>query len=56
MFVLEMADANYDWKHAFKKNRVKIVKGLANPDAVAGQLFQSAIFNSEMHELIVVSK
>lgn len=41
-----------DWKTAYKKNRVNIVKGLANPDEVAGLLFQSEILNDEMHETV----
>ncbi|CAC5387623.1 CASP2 [Mytilus coruscus] len=48
-----MTAENYDWKNAFKKNRVKIVKGLANPDEVASELFQLEIFNSEMFETIL---
>ncbi|VDI66714.1 Hypothetical predicted protein [Mytilus galloprovincialis] len=49
----EMTAENYDWKNAFKKNRVIIVKGLANPDEVANELFQSEILNVEMHETIL---
>lgn len=53
MSLLEMSG---DYKTAYKKNRVRIVGGLANPDAVAGLLFQSGIFNDEMHETVIVSK
>lgn len=53
MSLLEMSG---DYKTAYKKNRVGIVGGLANPDAVAGLLFQSGIFNDEMHETVIVSK
>ncbi|XP_076112485.1 caspase-2-like [Mytilus galloprovincialis] len=47
-----MASENFDWKNAFKKNRVKIVRGLANPDEVGGHLYQMKIFNDEMYETV----
>lgn len=50
-----MASENFDWKNAFKKNRVKIVRGLANPDEVGGHLYQMKIFNDEMYETVKVS-
>lgn len=40
MSVSEMALETFDWKNPFKKNRVKIVKGLANPHEVGGHLYQ----------------
>lgn len=55
MYVSEMASENFDWKNAFKKNRVKIVRCLANPDEVGGHLYQMKIFNDEMYETVKVS-
>lgn len=42
------------WKKAFKDNRVDIVKGLANPDAVTDYLFSDGIFTQGMQELVHV--
>ncbi|XP_052080957.1 caspase-2-like isoform X2 [Mytilus californianus] len=47
-----MTAENFDWKNAFRKNRVKIVKGLANPDEVGGHLYQMKIFNDEMYDTV----
>lgn len=50
-----MASNNYEWKNAFTKNRVMIVKGLANPVEVADQLYRMNIFTEEMRDEITVS-
>lgn len=47
-----MASNNYEWKNAFTKNRVMIVKGLANPVEVADQLYRMNIFTEEMRDEI----
>ncbi|XP_063397690.1 caspase-3-like [Mytilus trossulus] len=40
------------WKNALTKNRVKIVKNLANPNSVADCLFSDGIITKEMHDEI----
>ncbi|XP_063418278.1 caspase-3-like isoform X2 [Mytilus trossulus] len=47
-----MASNDYEWKNAFKKNRVMIVKGLANPVEVADQLYRMNIFTEDMRDEI----
>lgn len=42
------------WKKAFKDNRVDIVQGLANPDAVADYLFSDGMFTQDMQALVHV--
>ncbi|VDI06563.1 caspase 2 [Mytilus galloprovincialis] len=39
-----------DWKKAFAKNRVQIVKNLANPNNVADSLFSDRVFTEEMRD------
>ncbi|OPL33543.1 caspase-2, partial [Mytilus galloprovincialis] len=39
-----------DWKKAFAKNRVQIVKNLANPNNVADSLFSDKVFTEEMRD------
>ncbi|XP_052073553.1 caspase-3-like isoform X2 [Mytilus californianus] len=39
-----------DWKKAFAKNRVEIVRNLANPNDVAGCLFSDRVFTEEMRD------
>lgn len=42
------------WKNAFTKNRVKIVKNLANPNSVADCLYSDGIITKDMHDEIDV--
>lgn len=39
-----------DWRKAFAKNRVEIVKNLANPNNVADSLFSERVFTEEMRD------
>lgn len=39
-----------DWRKAFAKNRVEIVKNLANPNNVADSLFSDRVFTEEMRD------
>lgn len=43
-----------DWKKAFFKNRVQIVKNLANPNDVADCLFSDRLFTEEMRDEVQV--
>lgn len=44
-----------DWKKAFRSNRVRILKNLANPDSVADYLFSDHhTLTDEMHDRVLV--
>lgn len=44
-----------EWRKALTEHRVKIVKELANPEAVADCLYSSGILTAEMNARICVS-
>jgi hypothetical protein len=50
-----MATKNVLNKTALTKNRVEIIKELANPDQVADYLFSKEVLNSEMRDKVLVS-
>ena len=50
-----MATKNDLNKDALTKNRVEIIKKLANPDQVADYLFSKKVFDSEMRDIVLVS-
>ena len=50
-----MATKNVLNKTALTKNRVEIIKKLANPDQVADYLFSKEVLNSEMRDKVLVS-